>query len=728
MADEPRTSEAIRPALSPLPGKESVREQVRSFFGPSNADNPTRVALAEHLHDFVGASSLGDRLDAWLRLIHWTRVGTSPSLRVLGARMRWREAYLYWELLLDVLEQVSSVRAAVRDAIKQVIVETEAVNLVGEAGMPCDRGFLVEIGKRLLNKVLPSIRNDRDLTHLFQRQYRSFVEVKWFSQIPPRLFARILNALTPPRDADRSSPLVRAFADGFRLLAIRMESQGLSEKLRARSRRPTLVPESPFYRLAQLSEQLVGRWQAGQNIAPVDDAWRQLAAECQNEIRWIRRRLETAGVSIDIVYGLEVLQHGLARMSAMVDVMAAREETAYAQAVQAFLTLLIEASLHECSVRHLVEANTRMLHRKIVDRSGTTGEHYIAQDRREYRHIWVAAAGGGVLTAFTAAIKMGIFALGLAPFLAGFGYGLNYALSFVLMQTFGLMLATKQPAMTAATLATIMRERPGVSRLDDIVEFMAKISYSQIAAAVSNVIVVSLAAYLLDAGWRVVTGGPILNLHTAEHVYETLSPINSGTVIFAALTGVILWLSSLAGGWIENWAVYHRLPLALAEHPWGNRMLGAERMGRWAEKFSHNIAGWGTNVSLGMMLGMTPAIGMFFGIPLDVRHVTLSSGTLALAIASLQAEWYGEGRLLHAIAGVSVMFVLNLGVSFMLSLVTALRAYEFPRADKVELARRLVKRIFSSPLDFILPPREKMNFVEGETESQAGSSAAESKE
>ncbi len=116
--------------------------------------------------------------------------------------------------------------------------------------------------------------------------------------------------------------------------------------------------------------------------------------------------------------------------------------------------------------------------------------------------MWVAAAGGGVLTAFTAAIKMFILALGLAPFLAGLGYGIDYAVSFVLMQTFGLMLATKQPAMTAATLATIMRERPGASRLDDIVEFMTKISYSQIAAAVSNVIVVSLSAYLLNACWR----------------------------------------------------------------------------------------------------------------------------------------------------------------------------------------------------------------------------------
>ncbi len=118
----------------------SVRDQVLAFFGPSSADNATRQALAAALQDFVGASTLGDRLDTWLRLIHWTRVGTSQSLHVLHARMRWREAYLYWELLLDVLEGVPEVRQRVQEAVELILQETDAVNLVGEAGLPCDRG------------------------------------------------------------------------------------------------------------------------------------------------------------------------------------------------------------------------------------------------------------------------------------------------------------------------------------------------------------------------------------------------------------------------------------------------------------------------------------------------------------------------------------------------------------------------------------------------------------
>ncbi len=98
-------------------------------------------------------------------------------------------------------------------------------------------------------------------------------------------------------------------------------------------------------------------------------------------------------------------------------------------------------------------------------------------------------------------------------------------------------------------------------------------------------------------------------------------------------------------------------------------------------------------------------LGRFFGLPLDVRHVTLNSGILSLATSSLEVSWVGSGLLGLAVAGVGVMFVLNLGVSFALSLLTAVRAYDLPRSDLRELRRRLWHRLVSRPGDFVLPPR-----------------------
>jgi site-specific recombinase len=85
--------------------------------------------------------------------------------------------------------------------------------------------------------------------------------------------------------------------------------------------------------------------------------------------------------------------------------------------------------------------------------------------------------------------------------------------------------------------------------------------------------------------------------------------------------------------------------------------------------------------------------------------VTLNSGILSLATASLDVEWVGTGLLSLAILGVAVMFVLNLGVSFALSLMTAVRAYDLSRDDLRDLGRRLWHRLRTRPRDFIMPPR-----------------------
>jgi site-specific recombinase len=410
-------------------------------------------------------------------------------------------------------------------------------------------------------------------------------------------------------------------------------------------------------------------------------------------------------VSLHVVHGLEVLERCLARMEAMVELMAAEGE-AKADALHRLVVALASSVQADRSVRHLLWWSTHLLQRRIVERSGRAGEHYVANTSAEYRHMWLAAAGGGLLTVFTAVMKTRISALPAPDFVHGFLYGLNYAVSFLIMQRLGLVLATKQPAMTAAALANIVRERRGQVQADEITEYAARIVRSQLAAVAGNVLVVSVGAAALVRLWGALLADPFLSEAEARAVYGALSPVNSGTVFFAALTGVILWLASVAGGWFDNFCAYHRLPLALAEHPAGRR-LGRERMARWGESLSRNAAGWATNISLGFMLGMTPALGHFFGVPLDVRHVTLNSGVLALATASLGPGWFGEGMFARGVVGVVVMFVLNLSVSFLLALVTAARAYQFPASGVPNLIRTLYRRFVTSPRDFLVPPRER---------------------
>jgi site-specific recombinase len=372
--------------------------------------------------------------------------------------------------------------------------------------------------------------------------------------------------------------------------------------------------------------------------------------------------------------------------------------------VHRLLFILTRARLHDRSLRALVYTNMHLLARKLVERAGRTGEHYITATRREYWQMLASAAGGGLVTLGTLATKFEINMLFLPLFMEGLLSGINYAASFILIQVLGFTLATKQPSMTAATLAESIGESTGPERLDDLVGQAARIVRSQLCAAMGNVLTVTLAAIALESVWRHRTGVSYLDPERAQYVIQSLHPLNSGMIWYAALTVVILWSSSLVGGWVENFAVYRRLPQAIAEHRVG-RWTG-RRFIRWfGEAFSRNVSGWAGSIALGLMLGMTPVLGKFFGLPLDVRHVTLSSGSLALALGEQSAPSLRSPDALAAIGGIGVIFVLNLGVSFFLAMTVALRAKEVPRRDRWALLSAIVRRFVQRPGEFLFPPR-----------------------
>ena len=184
---------------------------------------------------------------------------------------------------------------------------------------------------------------------------------------------------------------------------------------------------------------------------------------------------------------------------------------------------------------------------------------------------------------------------------------------------------------------------------------------------------------------------------------HSLHPTQSGTIFFAALTGVLLWMSSIVAGWVENWAVYRRLPEAIAGHRLG-RYVGRRTMEFLSRVFSRNIAGLGGNMSLGFFLGMTPIMGKFFGLPLDVRHVTLSTGALTLAACALGGTAFSNPDLFPAMLGIAIIGSLNFGVSFILALAVALRARGVEK-DRFRLVVSVALTFFRSPLQFFFPQR-----------------------
>jgi site-specific recombinase len=180
------------------------------------------------------------------------------------------------------------------------------------------------------------------------------------------------------------------------------------------------------------------------------------------------------------------------------------------------------------------------------------------------------------------------------------------------------------------------------------------------------------------------------------------------SLLFAAFTGVLLFISSLIGGWVENWFVLHRLESALRYNPRIGRWLGAARAMRWAHFMRRQISGLASNISLGFMLGLVPAILSFVGLALDVRHVTLSSGQLGAAAASLGWDVLHQQAWWWAVASIPFIAMLNVGVSFYLAFRVALRAHSVSDEDRQQIYRAVNQRLRYAPLSFFIPMENDM--------------------
>jgi site-specific recombinase len=204
---------------------------------------------------------------------------------------------------------------------------------------------------------------------------------------------------------------------------------------------------------------------------------------------------------------------------------------------------------------------------------------------------------------------------------------------------------------------------------------------------------------------RSVFGAPLVGEAEARHVVDSLTLIGP-TPLYAAFTGVLLFASSLLAGWAENWFVFHRLASAIAWNPRIVARLGAVRAQRWAHWWLRNVSGLAANVSLGMMLGLAPALLGFVGLPLDVRHVTLASGQLGAALGALGPSLLAHAAFWWCVAGIAVTGLLNVTVSFGLAFKVALRSRGVRVKERQRIAAALRERLLTQPLSFLWPPRE----------------------
>jgi site-specific recombinase len=279
-------------------------------------------------------------------------------------------------------------------------------------------------------------------------------------------------------------------------------------------------------------------------------------------------------------------------------------------------------------------------------------------------------------------------------------------LGFVIVHILHLTIATKQPAMTAATIAAALDATSDRDeRLDRIARLAAQVSRTQWVSIAGNVLIgflTSLAIAMVGAeflGWN-----PI-GTEKAEYLLHELHPWQSLALFHAGIAGVYLFLSGLISGYYDNQSLFYRVPERIRRVKWMRRLMGQSRVDKVARYVEYNLGALAGNFLFGVMLGATGTVGAFFGLPVDIRHVSFSSANLAYALQAMDFQ-VGWKVVLLSVGGVLAIALVNLFVSFFLALRVALKSRGIEAEGTDGLTRRVLARFRASPREFFLPPRE----------------------
>ncbi|WP_439520323.1 site-specific recombinase [Hydrogenophaga sp.] len=638
----------------------------------------------------------------WLiEALRWVR-GDASDVTASVARVK---------AFLDAVESQPDGRALWRLWWSRFIGTVDLTPLLADHGFASRTAFLSEFGNRLRKKVLPGTPETTDMGELYDLLLSSRFDVRWLKALDSATLKRLHELLIAPpaHPVDDAAPSVAGFwpsalMDALTFCVAQVCATGFASEIRVRMS-PEAQAARPFQKLPTDFEalRLAVRLHGSQSEAALAaaEALRLRLDACRHAAYSVYSHLEEHGVSVGIVFRLRQLRERIVRIKELLDCLQSEKPE---RAAAALLADLAQVGIDNQSVRSLIAASSHLTAAKVAERSAESGEHYITRNGAEYREMLRKAAGGGAIVGLTVWVKFLMVGLGLTAFWGGFANGVNYATSFVVIMLLHLTLATKQPAVTAPAMVAKLRDikQPGAVRR--FVDEVANLFRSQVASIVGNIGMVIPVVVLISLVMMLITGEAMVNEAKAHQVLKDIS-ILGPLVLYAAFTGVLLFASSIIAGWVENWYVFHNLDSAMQHNPRFTAVLGRERAARWADFMRRNISGLAANVSLGFMLGLVPAFMAFFGIGLDVRHVTLSAGQVAAAAMALGWGVFHESEFWWAIAGVAVIGPLNLGVSFYLAFRLALQAQSVSEVNRLLIRSAIKRRIRAAPLSFLLPPR-----------------------
>ncbi len=635
-------------------------------------------------------------------------------------RPRWLQgseaAVARYGALVERLEGDPRLARAVGRSLLRLLASRRLVSFFADSGILRQTGFVSGLARIVVHRLLPELPDERDFRGCVQRVFHRPGDWKWLQLVPPELQFRFWSLVIEGNEDAVRRDLHRVadqMLEAVLVLAYRIGGIEVEQEFGRLG--PRFLPYAQRVRgLARAAQQYVDacRAQLG-GKGPLADAaeLRVLIDQCHELLDDAHRASLQFGTTVDLTFLMRRARQSLRRLATLLQMLSQSPAAAAARGAQdtaleswsALTRDAIRAELRRHSLREHFSSGLSLLALRVTDHAAKTGEHYIAGNGAEYLGMWRAAMGAGLLIAAMALLKVFTSKLDLAPAGYALGYSLIYGLGFVVIYMLHWTVATKQPAMTAQTIAGYLGEanRGRVGDLERVVDLVAAVTRSQLAAIAGNVLVALPMAMIIASAWQQQRGAPPFDAAKALKLLAELDPL-ALTLPHAALAGVFLYLSGLLSGYFDNKASYARVGERISQLRWLRLLAGVDRTRRVGRYVEDHLGGLMGNFLFGCMLGSAGTIGMIFGLPIDIRHVAFASANFGYAVTVLDFDlpWQAAA---WALLGVALIGLVNLAVSFSLALWTALRARGIVFTQTRELLRRILWRFRVQPSSFLLP-------------------------
>ena len=624
------------------------------------------------------------------------------------------------ELITEIKHKPDSI-AFFKEKLHNVFANKQKVILFTDAGLLNSVSFFKELRRRISRQLLPDQPSEENIQYVLNQLFYRPSDVKWVHQIPLNNWKELFDILAVSTfyEDSESKTTSKQILLAIMILSQRMGGLALQTDVRR------MVPEyahlnSPFIALDDELNNLARTLSKEDNpylyIQDHELDYKQLnilAGQCEDFVNKADANTSKYGVSFSVNQTLLLIRQQIKRIKRLYNYLFIEKEADKCEKTIAFYLDMVKTNSKKNNIRKLIDDSVYNITYEITNYTGKTGEHYITSTTGEYFKMLKTALWGGVIVGFMCLVKL---YMSMQPdqsdFFRALNYSFNYAIGFVLIYLTGSTLATKQPAMTASTIAKTLESLSdndnNKEKQKHYTEFSAlftRLFRSQFIAFVGNVFGAFPVSMLLAIGMSYLSG---YNIATKKslHLLEDLNIWHTPVFLHACIAGIFLFLSGIIAGNVASVNNFNNFYYRLSEHPFLKGFFGKARMQRVANWMQQKWPSVVSNIWFGVFMGSAWAIGHFFGLPLDIRHITFASGNLAYGLYGMNFIISLE-NIFWCILGIGIIGFGNFIVSFGLSLWIALRSREVPASELKYLGRCVWRAFKARPRAFFFPVKEK---------------------